>query len=238
VEGRAIAIGDIHGCADALAAVLDSISPTANDTIITLGDHIDRGPNSRQVVERLIALGEHCKLVSLIGNHEAMLLDAFRDSRSMKRWLSNGGLATMKSYGWECGAYRRQVADWIPDRHWEFLNGCERHFETDTHLFVHAGYVAELPLAEQPDLALQWRMSDPQRARPHSSGKVAIVGHTAQSSGEILDLGFLICIDTNCFRGGWLTALDVDEGRIWQASSDGRLLRLHEVNDIAPKWSI
>jgi serine/threonine protein phosphatase 1 len=60
-------------------------------------------------------------------------------------------------------------------------------------------------------------------ARAHCSGKVAVVGHTPQLSGEILDLGFLICIDTNCAHGGWLTALDTTTGRVWQADRAGRL---------------
>jgi serine/threonine protein phosphatase 1 len=223
MPARTIAIGDIHGCAAALAALLDAIVPAPADTVITLGDHVDRGPRSRDVVERLIDLGRQCNVVSLIGNHEAMLLDAFRDSRAMKRWLSQGGVETLRSYGWTPGSFRRRLADWIPEPHWQFLKGCRRYHETDTHLFVHAGYVPDLPLAKQPDLALQWRMTDAKGTQPHGSGKIAIVGHTAQSSGEILDLGFLVCIDTNCVRGGWLTALDVDEKRIWQADAAGNL---------------
>lgn len=225
MAGRTIAIGDIHGCADALAALLGEISPTSNDTIIALGDYVDRGPKSRQTIDHLIGLSRECHLISLIGNHEAMLLDAFRDLQAMKRWLSQGGVETLRSYGWVKGSYRRRLADWIPERHWDFLKGCVRYHETDTHLFIHAGYVPELPLAEQPDLALQWRMTDRERTRPHNSGKVAIVGHTAQSSGDVLDLGFLICIDTNCFRGGWLTALDVNDRRIWQSNASGELRR-------------
>ncbi|HJT79180.1 MAG TPA: hypothetical protein VJ739_18430 [Gemmataceae bacterium] len=66
-------------------------------------------------------------------------------------------------------------------------------------------------------------MTDAQTARPHCSGKVAVVGHTPQRGGEILDLGFLACIDTNCHRGGWLTALEVHTGQVWQADGRGRV---------------
>jgi serine/threonine protein phosphatase 1 len=76
---------------------------------------------------------------------------------------------------------------------------------------------------QQPGLALRWRVTDAATAAAHCSGKVTIVGHTPQHSGEVLDLGFLLCIDTNCARGGWLTALDTTTGRIWQADRTGRL---------------
>jgi serine/threonine protein phosphatase 1 len=66
-------------------------------------------------------------------------------------------------------------------------------------------------------------VTDAQRAVPHCPGKVAVVGHTAQLAGEVLDLGFLVCIDTNCARGGWLAALDTNSGRLWQADRAGRL---------------
>ena len=80
----------------------------------------------------------------------------------------------------------------------------------------------ELPLHQQPGVALRWRVTAAGSAVPHGSGKVAVVGHTPQSSGEVLDLGFLKCIDTNCHRGGWLTALEVHTGQVWQADRRGR----------------
>ena len=100
---------------------------------------------------------------------------------------------------------------------------CRSYYETASHLFVHAGFVPELAMPEQPGLALRWRVTDAAAAVPHRSGKLAVVGHTPQPSGEVLDLGFLVCIDTNCARGGWLTALDVGTGRVWQADRAGRL---------------
>lgn len=118
---------------------------------------------------------------------------------------------------------RRALVDWIPAPHRAFLASCRSYYETLTHLFVHAGFVPELALAEQPALALRWRVTDAAVAAPHHSGKVAVVGHTPQHSGEILDLGFLVCIDTNCVRGGWLTALDTGSGQVWQADRSGRL---------------
>ena len=223
MAGRTVAIGDIHGCPDALAALIEVVAPGQDDTLVMLGDYIDRGPNSRGVLELLIPLGGRCKLIPLLGNHEEALLDAVRDTSSLRRWLMLGGADTLRSYGWSPGGPRRAVADWIPKAHWEFLAGCRGYYETASHLFVHAGYVPDLTLAEQPGLALRWRVTDAATAVPHCSGKVAVVGHTPQPSGEILDLGFLVCIDTNCARGGWLTALDANTGRVWQANQSGQL---------------
>ncbi len=223
MAGRTIAIGDIHGCADALAAVIDAVAPDRADTVVTLGDYIDRGPHSRGVLDRLVALAARCRLVPLLGNHEEALLDAVRDISQLRRWLNLGGADTLRSYGWVAGGPRRALSDWIPGPHREFLASCRPYYETATHLFVHAGYVPELPLAEQPALALRWRVTDAATVVPHHSGKVAIVGHTPQQSGAVLDLGFLLCIDTNCARGGWLTALNVGTGQIWQANRAGQL---------------
>ena len=74
---------------------------------------------------------------------------------------------------------------------------------------------------QQPSNALLWEFLDPEKAGRHYSGKTAVVGHTPQEDGNILDLGFLVCIDTNCCEGGWLTALDVGTGRYWQANQEG-----------------
>jgi serine/threonine protein phosphatase 1 len=223
MAGRTLVIGDIHGCLAALTTLCDAIAPGPEDTLITLGDYIDRGDRSRGVLDRLLALGRCCRLVPLLGNHEELLLDALRDISTLRRWLALGGAETLRSYGWVSGGPRRALADWIPRPHRDFLAGCRPYHETRTHLFVHAGYVPELPLCEQPAEALRWRVTDAKTAIPHSSGKVAVVGHTPQLSGEVLDLGFLVCIDTNCARGGWLTALEVDTGHIWQANRAGRL---------------
>jgi serine/threonine protein phosphatase 1 len=222
-EGRTIAVGDVHGCSAALATLLDAVRPGPNDTVVTLGDYIDRGPDSRGVLDQLIALAGLCRLVPLLGNHEELLVAAARDRTAVRSWLVNGGVETLRSYGWVPGGPRRSLAEWIPDPHWEFLAGCLPYYATATHLFVHAGYVPDLPLEKQPGEALRWRVTDARTARPHGSGKVAVVGHTPQWGGDVLDLGFLLCIDTNCHRGGWLTALEVTTRQIWQADREGRL---------------
>ncbi|HZU37477.1 MAG TPA: metallophosphoesterase, partial [Gemmataceae bacterium] len=150
MAGRTIAIGDIHGCSAALAALIDAIAPSLDDTLIPLGDYIDRGPDSRGVLDRLIALAGCCRLVPLLGGHEEMLLNALHDKTGLKKWLTCGGADALRSYGWAPGGRRCAVADWIPARHREFLAGCRPYHETATHIFVHAGFVPDLPMNRQP----------------------------------------------------------------------------------------
>jgi serine/threonine protein phosphatase 1 len=218
-EGRTIAVGDIHGCLAAVRALLEAIGPRANDTIITLGDYVDRGPDSRGVLDELIALRSRCRLIPLLGNHDEMFLEICSGQTELfDEWLPFGGNATVASYG-------GRVPEGVPDEHLEFLRACPSYHESQRHLFVHASYVAHLPLAEQPVEVLHWESLKFRQPGPHCSGKTAIVGHTAQKDGEILDLGYLKCIDTCCYGEGWLTVLDVDSGRLWQADRHGRMRR-------------
>jgi serine/threonine protein phosphatase 1 len=110
----------------------------------------------------------------------------------------------------------------VPDRHLDFLKQCRAYFETVGHIFVHAYYDPNLPLRQQNENGLRWAALPP-NPECHYSGKVAVVGHRSQKSGEILDLGYMNCIDTYCHGGGWLTALEVQTGRVWQANVAGEL---------------
>jgi len=213
---RTIAIGDIHGCALALEALLRAIAPRREDQIVTLGDYINRGPDTRSVLDQLIALAKECRLVSILGNHEQKLLEA-RVGLHPTTWLGMGGITTLDSYGLD-----RQLSS-IPESHFEFLENCVDYHETDRHIFVHANYDPALPMNEQSVLMLRWESLSETLPDRHESGKTVIAGHTPQKSGKILDLGYLKVIDTNCWAGGWLTALDVNSGEIWQANRAGKL---------------
>ena len=171
---RHLAIGDIHGCAGALAALLGAASPAPDDVVITLGDYVDRGPGSKQVIELLLELGSRCRHIALRGNHELMLLDAMRSESWRGTWLNAGGKATLDSYG---GSF----AD-IPSAHLDFLtDGLQPFYECETHFFVHANAQADRPLDQQSDAARYWqKFRDPE---PHMSGKVMVCGHTPQASG-------------------------------------------------------
>ncbi len=100
---RTIAIGDVHGCDLALAALLNHIAPGADDTVVQLGDLIDRGPNSSKAIDCMQQLALGCRVVQLIGDHEELMLDAYANESALARWLRNGGGATLASYGWSAG---------------------------------------------------------------------------------------------------------------------------------------
>lgn len=218
---RLLAIGDIHGCLTALDALLDAVSPGPDDQIIALGDYVDRGPNSRGVLERLIELHAGGRLIPLRGNHDIMMLEA-RSGRDIG-WLAIGGKQTLLSYGGNPNGEvnPQELLALIPEHHWRFLEKeCLPYYETDKHIFVHANLYADLPLDEQPDYMLYWeKLTEP---CVHVSGKTMICGHTRQKSGLPLDLGKSVCIDTNIYDGGWLTCLDARSGRIWQANELGQ----------------
>ena len=212
---RTIAIGDIHGCSQALEALLVAIAPLRQDTVVGLGDYVDRGTDSRGVVDRLLKLAGQCRFIPLMGNHEVMLLDAIDRGVADSGWLMCGGTETLLSYGGRL--------DNIPTEHIEFFRNLLPFYETDTHFFVHANYQYDMSLADQPDYLLYWEHLHMNPPRPHEGGKKAIVGHTSQRTGEVFELDHVVCIDTFCHGGGWLTALEVDSGHVWQADRLGNL---------------
>src|SRR4051794_24858439 len=95
---RTLAIGDIHGCLTALDTLLLAVRPQPDDLIVTLGDYVDRGPDSRRVVDRLLHLPPLCQLVALRGNHDQMMLDARAGAEPLRDWLGCGGRETLRSY--------------------------------------------------------------------------------------------------------------------------------------------
>ena len=210
--GRTLVIGDIHGCASALELLLQKIALAAADTVVFLGDYVDRGSNTRGVLDIVLELSKTHHVIPLLGNHEIMMLDAVKETMMRDLWLQFGGQRTIESYG---GSFEN-----IPEEHLEFLRNCLRYYETDDHLFVHANYLPGKPLAEQEDQVLYWTHLLDFRPGPHCSGKRVIVGHTPQTNGNILDFGHMVCIDTYCFGGGKLTALDVHSNEIWQTSEN------------------
>jgi serine/threonine protein phosphatase 1 len=218
-----LAIGDIHGCLHALDTLLEAVGPTPQDWIITLGDYVDRGPDSRGVIDRLLELSQTGQLIALRGNHEQMMVDVRQDEALMPMWLQYGGQATLDSYAPDGRA--GSVED-VPDAHWNFLDlVCVDWFETETHFFVHADVLPNLLLADQPTTVLRWqRAVNPQ---PHHSGKIMICGHTVQQSGWPAYFGFAVCLDTWVYGDGWLTCLETESGLIWQANERGEHRTAH-----------
>ena len=216
---RILAIGDIHGCRRALDALLDVVWPTHDDLLITLGDYVDWGRDSRGVIDRLIELGTTTRLVPLRGNHEELMLRARDFPNEVDYWLNVGGRAALASY----------PDGKIPDAHWDFLiNRCVDSFETDHHIFAHGGVEADLPMAQQKIHILRWKTF--RDSKPHCSGKVLVCGHSTQKSGWPCDRGHSVCIDTAAGRGGWLTCLEPATGSFWLSTERGIIRRasLHD----------
>ena len=182
-----------------------------------LGDLIDQGRDSRDVLDRIIELRRRCPVVLIEGNHEEMLFAARQSEQALRDWEVCGGLATLHSY-----RYGVRLSD-IPQAHWELLETCLPYYETDEFIFTHANYLPDQTMDDQPEHQLRWALFEPTEMQPHFSGKTVVVGHTEQANSEVVDLGFVVCIDTACWRHGWLTALDVNTRQVWQASRWGIL---------------
>jgi serine/threonine protein phosphatase 1 len=214
---RLFAIGDIHGCPKALSSLFEAAAIERADTVITLGDYVAKGPDSQGVLDLMVELAAHCRHVPLLGNHDRMMLAALDGEIGLGAWSAVGGKRVLESYG-----SADRLAQ-IPRDHHEFLRGCRLHYETDRYLFTHACYDPELPLCDSDESVLLWKKIRNALPAPHFSGKVTVVGHTSQKCGNVLDAGHLICIDTNCCSGGWLTAIELPSRRIIQADQHGRL---------------
>ena len=141
MSGRILAIGDIHGCNTALDTLLGQINVQPEDTVVLLGDIVDRGPGTRQVIERLLELQQQCNLHFIRGNHEEMLLGVLDGTIDDSRWLLFGGREVLDSYD--------GTTDDIPATHVEFLRSSVDYHETTTDIFVHANLEPGVPLPEQ-----------------------------------------------------------------------------------------
>lgn len=219
---RLIAFGDVHGCDHALEALLGAIVPTPDDHLVFVGDLIDQGRDSAAVLDRLIQLRQRCRVTLIQGNHEEMLYAARGSEPALRYWEECGGIYTLSSYQFGAGL------SVIPPRHWELLDSCVPYLETDDFIITHANCRPDVPMSEQDGHLLRWGLLEPAEMQPHQSGKTVIVGHTEQRNSEILDLGFAICIDTACWRHGWLTAIDLHSRIFWQASRWGVLREAEE----------
>lgn len=209
---RHFIIGDIHGQYRTLRALLDVVPLQPNDTVVTLGDYIDRGPDSKLVIETLLEWKTGFRLVPLRGNHEVMMLHAREDPQAWEEWGRTFGSKTLESY---CA----KTPEDIPAAHWEFLERTYRSYETETHFFVHANADPLIDLDQQPDYMIYDEFfRDPP---PHKSGKVMVCGHTPQEDGRPSSIGQAICIDTQHDEGGWLTCLDPVAMIYWQANDRG-----------------
>lgn len=229
VQGyRAYAVGDIHGRVDLLEHLLAKIHadlqrrPAAKTLLVFVGDLVDRGPSSAQVIERLRCYRrDGVKPVFLLGNHEEVLLRIINgDSSIVGSWLKFGGLQCLQSYGVTLARIRRcsaeEVVDLvratIPKEHVEFLESFADSCRFGDYLFVHAGIRPGVELDQQSQADLRW-IREPFLFDESDHGFVVVHGHTI--TDEVDERSNRIGIDTGAYRSGVLTALAVEGSDRW-----------------------
>ena len=209
------AIGDIHGCLNALETVFSAVGPTSEDLIVFLGDYVDRGPQSKQTIQWILDHGDKFNFITLKGNHEIMMMRSRVDGSFLDKWKGYGGAETLASYG------DSAPLDWkiVPDEHWAFMEDGLSIFTHRDIIFVHAGLEPGIPLHQQSDQAKYWDKYEHPLA--YQDNKTVICGHTARKNGLVANFGHTVCIDTYAYGGQWLTCLEVESGKYWQGNQKG-----------------
>ncbi len=202
---RLLAVGDIHGCLDKLEQLMEQVSPKDADRVVFLGDYVDRGPDSRGVLNYLLDFrAQFPRSVFLKGNHEAMFLD-YLEGRDPVSFLINGGMTTLQSY-------RAAGYDTPTTEHVWFLEGLPLYYTTDEFIFVHAGLKPGIPLDTQQERDLLWIRGEFLDSE-YDWGKTIVFGHTPLMSPLIAPSR--IGIDTGAVYNRKLTACEVKSRHFW-----------------------
>lgn len=217
VSHRRIIIGDIHGHYEGLMTLLETIAPGKDDQVYLLGDLIDRGPDSAQVVNFV----QQSPYTCLLGNHEQLMIDAFPSGRvfspALQAWLYSGGRATVASFG-DAGALLDNL-DWF--------RTLPTYLDLGDIWLVHAGVNPRLPLEAQSTQEFCWiREEFHSTTQPYFPDKLIITGHTITftlpkvSPGELAQGCGWLGIDTGAYhpKSGWLTGLDITNRKVYQVN--------------------
>ena len=222
--GRLYVIGDIHGRSDLLDRMAGEIAndltarPIAASLVVTVGDYVDRGPDSRGVIERLLRNPFPTRLIALKGNHEVLLEGFLLNPDVAGHWRRLGGLETLQSYGVPVGdvmrgkeylAAARALAHAVPAEHFDFLGALRTSLTVGKYFICHAGVRPGVPLDRQTEEDLLW-IREPFLDSRADFGKIVVHGHTPAEQPELLPNR--INVDTGAFMTGRLTcaALDAD----------------------------
>ena len=230
------AIGDIHGCLDELISLHKNILThekfnIKNDLLIYLGDYIDRGKNSKEVINQILKLKDmKIKIINLMGNHEEFMIDfLFNKSNNIEQWLNFGLDQTFKSYDVEVVEFikdgfndevidnlRKDVLSKMGNNHINFYKELEISFSTEKYLFAHAGIDPKKKLEEQTKRDFLWSRSSEFFHKDFKTEKIIIHGHTPVE--RVVNDSYRINIDSGCYFSGKLTSVclnDNDDKRIF-----------------------
>ncbi|XZN92240.1 MAG: metallophosphoesterase family protein [Microcoleus sp.] len=232
MEHRRIVIGDVHGHFDGLMTLLEALAPGSEDRVYFLGDLIDRGPKSAQVVEFV----KQSRYQALLGNHEQLMLnalvDGLADMRSWQAWLCSGGDATIDSY---------RNTGMMPYQHLEWMRSLPTHLDLGDIWLVHAGVDPTLPVDQQSSEQLCWIRKDFHNiSQPYFPDKLIITGHTITFTfqgvrpGELVRGQGWLDIDTGAYhpKSGWLTGFDLNYRRVYQVNVFNHQVRILPLDEL------
>ena len=230
---RVFAVGDIHGCFDEAKALLEHLkrerAAGPSDLFVFMGDYIDRGSQSKQVLDLLLEVQrEWPHTVFLKGNHEDMLLDYLGfGGDSCDVYIENGGAEFLKSYGLHPFTPRADILAAIPEAHIRFLQGLELGVELAEFVFVHVGIRPNVSLAKQSIHDVMWIRGDFVHAE-HSLGKTIVFGHTPFED-VFLHLPHKIGLDTGLIFGNKLSVVELVQGDVFQVERGESAVRSYNL---------
>jgi len=221
IDRLTYAIGDIHGRQDLFIRMLerlfdDALAFDERPRLVLLGDYIDRGPASADVLESIVELQKHdwCDLVVLLGNHEYFLVKFILDCKNGSSWMDYGGLETLASYGLKPPRNQNDQSQWdqllkdmlkaIPREHLRMLYNAKLSFIAGNYLFVHAGIKPGVPVAQQEPETMLWIRDEFLSAR-QACEYVVVHGHSIKQHPD--NLAWRIGVDTGAYANDVLTAV-------------------------------
>ena len=222
-------IGDIHGCLNQLISIHDQIFNYKNykkeeDLLIYIGDYIDRGPKSKQVIDQILQLkNKEIKTIFLMGNHEEMMINfLFNKINNLENWLINGADQTFKSYDIEVVEFikdgfedhiidklRKVLIEKLGNGHLNFFKNLQLTFSVAQYLFVHAGVDPKKNLTDQSKQDYLWARSDEFFHKDFKAEKIIVHGHTPEKN--VVNFPYRINVDTGCFFSGKLSCVCLND---------------------------